>query len=230
MIDSILHIIYIRLNYNDSNKLKIRLKLFEKYCLPSLISQTNKNFKIYININFEHYNLIYDYVKLIDNIILTNKDIEFISNCKRTEKYLITTRIDSDDIINVNLIDSIQKFISNKYIQRNMDLLNKSIILNYSMGLQLDTNNVNHNIYKRIYYIPNPFLSIITKKNFHCKKYDHHIFHNDRNNFIFINLKNKIPMWIQVIHNENITNKINFNNPNINISNASLKELFNISL
>ena len=76
MIDIFLHIIYIRLNYDDSNNLKNRLKLFEKYCLPSLISQTNKNFKIYININFEHYDLIYNYTNFIDNKI--SKEIKNI--------------------------------------------------------------------------------------------------------------------------------------------------------
>lgn len=229
MNDNILHIIYIRLNYDDIDKLKKRLLIFEKYCIPSLISQTNKNFKIYININFKHYDLINNYVKLINNIILTDKDIQYISNYKRDKKYLITTRIDSDDTINVNFINSVQEFINNKYIQKKLDLINKSIILNYSMGLQLDKNNIN-NIYKRIYYIPNPFLSIITKKNFHCRTHEHHIFHNDKGNFIFINLKNKIPMWIQLVHNDNITNKINFNNEKIDISTDSLKNLFNITL
>ena len=146
MINDILHIIYIRLNYNDINKLKKRLIIFKNYCYPCLISQTNKNFKIYININFEHYELIYNYIKITENIILTDKDIEYISNSKRDKTYLITTRIDSDDIININFINCVQQFISNKYIQKN--IINKSIILNFSMGLQLKNNNVNHNIYK----------------------------------------------------------------------------------
>ena len=96
-----MNIVYIRLNYKDCDKLKERLILFEQFCLPSLLSQTSKNFKIYININKDFYDLVEKYSKITDNIFLTEENITTICNIKRTQKYLITTRLDSDDTLNI---------------------------------------------------------------------------------------------------------------------------------
>ena len=50
---NVCHIILIRFNYNDISKLKKRILLFENVCLPTLINQTNQNFKAVLMVNAE---------------------------------------------------------------------------------------------------------------------------------------------------------------------------------
>ena len=57
---SFIHYVYIRLNYTNFHKLINRLTIFDLYCIPSLLNQTNLNFKVLINVNMadEFFNLV----------------------------------------------------------------------------------------------------------------------------------------------------------------------------
>ena len=198
------YLVYIKLNYNNFDKLLKRLQIFEKHCIPSLLNQTNQNFKVLINVNLDEkfYNLVKKYDKY-ENFYLS--DLSINDFCKKiwdnySNKILITTRLDSDDSLNINYIDSIYKLLKNKKIIYLINI-NKNIIINFSMGIQLNTDNLS--IRKRIYKIPNPFLTLISINGNHCRNYQHQIIHKF---YYFINLNNKTPMWIQTIHSENILN------------------------
>ena len=204
---SFIHYVYIKLNYTNFHKLINRLTIFDLYCIPSLLNQTNLNFKVLINVNMadEFFNLVKKYTKY-NNFILLDKNINnYLATTKKRKKHiLITTRLDSDDVLNIHYIDTIQKYIIN--IKNNYRLYQqfckfKTFIINFSMGLQLNTSNLL--IRQRFYKIPNPFLTIVSLVNANCIDFQHHLIHHY---YYFINIKNKIPMWIQTIHSKNILN------------------------
>lgn len=89
--------------------------VFEKYTLKSLENQTNKNFEIILmihnDINYEHVAIKY-LINIKSNIkinIIKYKDVNnFIINNLNDEKYLITTRMDHDDLIYNGAVEEIQ--------------------------------------------------------------------------------------------------------------------------
>ena len=202
---NICHIIYIKFNYNDIDKLRTRIELFEKYCLPSLLNQTNKNFKVYMNINTKepYYSLLKKY-KDYNNIYLTNLSLDKIIKKERGNQLLITTRLDTDDSINIMFVDGIQKFI-----QKHNRLLKiyDTILIDFQYGIRLLDSD--YSIKNKYYHGPvsSPFLTIITKKLsniVHCRTDYHSLIHTLKTINQTFHINNKIPMWIQVIHDNNI--------------------------
>ena len=109
MYNKFIHIIYIRFNYSKLDDFKKRLIIFKKYCLPSILNQSSKNFKVYININLKHKDLL-NKLKKNDLIIFTQNSIDNIIK-NLNQKIIISTRLDSDDAINQYFIETIQKNI-----------------------------------------------------------------------------------------------------------------------
>ena len=113
--NSIKHYILIRFYCNDMMEreklfnqelLDNGVDIFEHYTLKSLENQSNKNFEIILIIHNEidlNHKSIQKLYKIKSNIkinILRNKEIkDFIENNTKNIKYLITTRIDHDDLI-----------------------------------------------------------------------------------------------------------------------------------
>lgn len=99
----------------DNENLLNAAKIFEKYTLKSLENQTNKNFEIILmihnEISYEHISISYlnsikSNIKI--NIIRYNDINNFIVNSLKNEKYLITTRMDHDDLIYNYAVEEIQ--------------------------------------------------------------------------------------------------------------------------
>ena len=91
------------------------IKIFEKYLLKSLENQTNKNFEIIIMIHNEideyHPSIlrlkqIQSSIKL--NIIRFNEIIDFLTNNINNYNYIITTKIDHDDLVYNGAVEEIQ--------------------------------------------------------------------------------------------------------------------------
>ena len=133
MYNTFIHIIYIRFNYNKLDDFKKRLPIFKKYCLSSLLNQTCKNFKAYININEKHKYLLEEFTKN-DIIILTTKSIKNVVK-KHKNQIMLSTRLDSDDSINIYFIETLQKNIKN--IKKLIDIY-KTIVLDFKYGYQLN--------------------------------------------------------------------------------------------
>lgn len=112
----------------DSDRLDFRFNLFSKYTLPSLVNQSLITFKIIIiydkNLPTQYFDTLFHLTKDYDFIILhqwnindnlVNNDwfLQYITN-KNPDSYIITTRIDDDDMIHKNLnkkmISHIKKF------------------------------------------------------------------------------------------------------------------------
>ncbi len=194
----------------DSNWLKDRYQLFEDYCLPSIKSQTSKNFEwwvyfdtktsdYYKNINaqiskeFSNFKPIYE--KSFDDfeknlpIQIKNDSISLGID------YIITTRLDNDDILAKDTIEKIQ----------NMQFQD-SVILEVPIGYTLE---VGENPKLRMFNYPlNPFISLmecVLQKEPVKSVYAYE--HGSWNSFKSILVSNK-PQWIQVIHDKNIYNEI----------------------
>lgn len=91
------------------------------YFIPSLNNQTNKNFEIIFLINDKH-DEINSNIKLLNNVITNipchivkknNLDV-FISNNSKDYDYLITSRMDYDDLVYNNAVEDIQQYVKLK--------------------------------------------------------------------------------------------------------------------
>lgn len=102
--------------YNDSNETKkewldFRAELTKKYCIPSLVNQTNQNFMAYFYCRIE----TIDYLKNIfgelpQNIklIITGGLPEQLGDIE--EKYLYSVRVDSDDMWEKNIVEKLHNY------------------------------------------------------------------------------------------------------------------------
>ena len=96
-----------------------------KYLLPYLQNQSNDNFEIIYELNDKHdtklmssyfnENIVFKKFKFKNVIFLRTCEInDYISNNIKYYDFLITTRIDCDDLIYKYAVDDIQNFIKNK--------------------------------------------------------------------------------------------------------------------
>jgi|26BtaG_2_1085354.scaffolds.fasta_scaffold00119_13 hypothetical protein len=184
-----------------------RFRLFETYCFPSVENQTNQKFYWCILFDtqtpsvykekIEHiatkgtniYPLFIDGFKSLQSAL-----IEFItSQLNKNDKYIITTRLDNDDIIHKDFIDTIQSLSVQK----------DKTIIDLIEGYQVSINNKETDLraYRSQY---NPFISLVESvrdfKTVISKD------HNDWKSLDNIITYDSKPMWIQLIHKGNLTN------------------------
>lgn len=181
-----------------------RMWLFENFCLPSVTSQTNQNFTwlLYLDTTTsEKYKTkMFDLTSGIENVkvFFINGMNEFYPQIQKTitdntKSYLITTRIDNDDVISRFFIDEVQKKFDSQ------DFLAVDIIKGYSLQI------------KPIYilgkkeHVFNPFISLI-EKNENPKT----VWFNDHTQWKkesrIIQVTNK-RLWMSIIHEKNKVNE-----------------------
>ena len=212
--------------------LKRRFELFDTYCFPSIQAQSCQQFKWLVL--FDE-NTPYFYRKRIDSYHLTFPIFHplffktgatfhlmqclrnsIISKSDKNKPYILTTRIDSDDAFHIDAIKEIQSFFMS---------YKKECFLNYNFGIQYDINN---RVAVKIRYENNHFSSRMEKNTGNLEtviSYDHtRIDKIDRVHSIENKTK---PMWIEIIHESNISNTIRLSKPLFKIN--SIKE-FNLNL
>jgi len=100
----------------DYSLLSKAINVFKKFTLKSLENQTNKNFEIILKIHNEisenskailELKSIKSSIKI--NILRKNETDNFIDNNAKEIDFLITTRIDHDDLIYYNAVNDVQK-------------------------------------------------------------------------------------------------------------------------
>lgn len=189
-----------------------RFELFEKFCLPSIVQQTCKDFTWLCLFNR---NTPIQYCKKIETIAskysfyvplylsqtetdnLNNFLIEYISSkLPSNKKVIITSRLDSDDALHCEFIQEVQAIAK-------LRVLN-DFIINFDFGYQLITKM---NFLFRINHLSNHFLTRIETdiKNFktvmdfnHMKAVVHAKIEN-------VAMPQK-PMWLEIIHERNVSN------------------------
>lgn len=188
--------------------LKDRIKKFEP-CFRSIKNQTNNNFKWFIYLdnktpsdikkNLEELTTSENRVKLI-YMEKTNKNTNFCYDLQRDftnkltgKQYLITTRLDSDDILFPEFVELIQ---SNFKTQNNY-------AINITRGIIYDkTKNKKYQVLD----FSNPFITLIEDTTKGIKtvfQMEHPLV---RFTFLTKQIYNKLG-WIQMVHDNNLCNK-----------------------
>lgn len=185
-----------------------RFDLFNTYCLPSVKNQTNKNFiwlvcfdtdtpKAYLpiieNIKKDFKNFIPVFVDGFSG--LESKIKETIQNTIiNTDEFIITTRIDNDDIIHQDFIKSIQNLYKPE--------VNTLIDLRQGYQFIINENPTSLRAFKLPY---NPFLSVIENTDdYKTIIAEQHRYWKTLPNII---INKKQHLWMQVVHDQNLLNR-----------------------
>ena len=219
----------------DQNWLNHRFNLFDKYCYPSVCSQTNSNFKWIVLFDSQtNRELISQYdhfipifvdsfdidVKDINHTthdgkiyhVAHNRELQSLIKEMTEEEFIITTRLDNDDAISTDFVES---------VQNNFQEVEE--ILNIRNGYTL----LNSKFYERTLW-SNPFMSMIEKATSDFKTV-YGVPHWAANKFMPVRQIEEKRSWIQIIHDNNHTNQKKINELNLNNFKTSLDSRFHIN-
>lgn len=200
-------------NVLDNNWLIKRYQLFEEFCVPSIKTQTNQNFEWWVyfdetlteeykkvnkNLSISYPNFKPKYEDSYDSFEtnMPNEIKKYLNNIKID--YLITTRLDNDDMLAKNTIELIQG------IEITGD---KEKVLELPIGYTLGINQ--NMIIKKISSKLNPFISLIEKVNKNNPvKTVYFKQHNKWTAVVCLALSQRA-QWIQIIHDSNVLNALN---------------------
>lgn len=184
------HLIITRFNYPENYpNLKERIDLFNKYTFKGIKDQTNQNFKWIILSNNE-LNIKNATCMSLGNLHKYIKKLDY--------EYLITTRLDNDDFLLPEYINSIQAFIGKRILEEN------PILLIDTLGYRLDERNnafYKDKLYSNIF--SSPFISLIEKKGHELKSHVYTYEHGGMCRRFPSVIVDKI-LWLQIIHNTNL--------------------------
>lgn len=188
--------------------LEHRFGLFDRYCLPSVINQGSQNFMWFV---FFDHDTPEKFRKRVDDIAdaysnfrplfidglneLVDAVTRVIANENRTDRrpYIITTRLDNDDIIHRDFISSIQHAFKPV----------PGSVIDIRKGYQLSIENDNAEV--RRYSNPfNPFISLIERRS-DCKTVmsKMHVDWVESSEVIVIDDRR---LWIELVHQHNKIN------------------------
>ena len=203
----------------DLEWLTARQKLFEKFCLPSVLSQTNKNFEwvliadtrtpdsfrqvlnsypatvIYWEFDFDFSSLRTKHKQAIRMEELSAYPVRDYLKGVETD-WIITSRLDNDDAISVDHIDKIQT------CARRLQPRGMPFWLNLQRGYKWCSGNV-----YPIGALQNPFISMVEKQGELLTAYigSHKVAHKHAR---IEQIREGHPTWMQVIHGGNLLNKL----------------------
>lgn len=191
----------------DEAWLKNRIHLFKNYCLPSVLNQSRKDFLwlIFFNIDTpEHIqNEMMDlcgghaFIRIlyIDGLDALQPSVKhFIEKDKLADtKYIITSRLDNDDILHKDFIYTIYK----------MALIQKKVVIDTRKGFQIVLNGDDVTI--RDYNTSfNPFISLLEKAD--CIETVFSRMHAAWDTGCEVLVYDKEPLWIELVHSKNKLN------------------------
>jgi len=205
----------------DEEWLKHRFELFKQYCLPSVQNQSCSDFKWYVffdsktpakyremiaHINDDMKMFIPVFVPPITHQKLDLYYSELLTHMPEIIRpdcdFLISTRLDNDDIIHTDFI---------RTVQENFQRTHKHVI-NMRYGYKLDLRN--NKLYQSKQY-SNPFTSFIEKKPFKlpfltqkCFKTVLHTTHGSLKNKYRVNQITDKRYWVQALHERNLVNDV----------------------
>ena len=185
-----------------------RFFIFENYCMPSVLNQTNQNFiwllafdidtpevyKIRIKSLFANYSNFYPLFIDGFSCLLPSIKEKIQDLITLQDRYVITTRLDNDDFIHKNFIKTIQDLF----------VPTSNTIIDLRRGYQLMVKDSTSQVraFKNKY---NPFISLIESvTNFDTViSKEHHEWKNGTTRMV----NTKDYLWIQIVHNNNQVNK-----------------------
>lgn len=186
--------------------LKNRFELFETYCLPSVVNQSNQDFEWYVffDVDTPEY-----YRKKVDDIAATYKNFkplyidglealvgsvtQEIGKDTHVEEFIITTRLDNDDIIHKDFIETIQESF--------VPVHNTVIDLREGYQVSIDKNKTEIREYAHPF---NAFISVIERsEEFKTILSQMHYDWAKSNNIVVFDKKR---VWIELVHQKNKMN------------------------
>jgi hypothetical protein len=208
--------------------LKERFQIFEDFCLPSVQNQSNQSFKWCVFFDIEtpekHQLKISEIHQKYSNFRpiyidgMKNLNKEFIKYIKDTldvsDKYIITSRLDNDDIIHKDFVEVIQ----NNYF------LEPNTIIDLRKGYQVAIETKNTQI-RSIDFQFNQFVSLVEAVDTPIKTVMDKM-HREWKKNLKVNIYTKNELWIELIHVSNKVNSVrkefkrvyDFNNSDFGIS------------
>lgn len=203
--------------------LKNRLEIFQNYCFPSVVNQRNQNFhwvvyfdsetptpyrKVIEIMNNEYPNFKPLY---IDGMGSFNSSVKkyILENSDSGEDVIITSRLDNDDAIHQDFVETIQEIASRK----------GETVIDLRCGYQMNIEGEFHE-YRGYYYNSfNPFISLVeTPASIHT------VFSREHRNwesFEKIYAFDEKPLWIEIVHSKNKYNYVRYDLPLIRKINLS---------
>ncbi|WP_053975595.1 glycosyltransferase [Mangrovimonas xylaniphaga] len=182
-----------------------RMWLFENFCLPSILAQSNQNFKWLIffdnSTSDKFKEQIHELLKghdiilpfFIDGMVSFHPSImDFITQDASKDDYIITSRIDNDDCISKYYIDTVQKQFNQQ------SFLAIDIVKGYSLQISPEV------MLGKKEHVFNPFISLIEKKeNFKTVWQSDHNMWKTENRIVKVT---KERLWMSIIHEKNKVN------------------------
>jgi len=182
--------------YLDDIWMQTRLDIFKNVTVPSVLSQTNTNFKWLVAFDAKTPQKWRSEIMKMDTfyIIFTRRGpktwVDMIKTFKEHDA-IITTRLDSDDAIHEDFIET---------VQRKFNGLNNGY-LNFLNGLMTDGKYVYNHKHKS-----SPFSSLKTNDpNKHIRMLKHTQVRNQEN---FQQIHNETPLWLIYLHGKNTSERI----------------------
>jgi hypothetical protein len=194
----------------DDSWMDNRFELFENYCFPSVINQSNQNFKWCIYFD-SHTGEVYKqrikklteaysnfHIFFIDGIgELKPHLINFIQSTENLDcDYVITSRLDNDDLIHRDYIKTIQQLFRPFHIA--------VIDLRTGFKINIEEGACEIRNYTQSF---NPFISLIEKKEFVETVFNqmHHEWHKAKRVIPYYDRQ----LWIELVHKKNWINTAN---------------------
>lgn len=197
------HIIITRVNFSNDEKFNSYFKVMKKHFIPSINSQTNKNFTLGLSVNPKHLDIIKKEIDSKIKIETFNDVKEEYKNFVIKNGYNIQTRHDCDDYMSPNYI----QFIQNK-VTENEKNLDKFIIT--FQPTKLDFNTGKEFLHERDYSRVCSMFSTIYQRNVQNGIFD--VMHDQLSRLtrnIFYIKENYVKL---VIHSSNLHSKLSQNN------------------
>ena len=187
--------------------LKDRFNLFETYCFPSVKNQSNQNFTWFLFFDVDTPQYYKERIELL-NKDYPNFEPVFIDGIEKltdafeenilkftddSNKFVITTRIDNDDIIHKDFIATIQSL----YVPKHLTVID--IQKGYQVSIDIDTPEVRNYIHPF-----NAFISVVEAiesiKTIYSR--EHYGWKVEKN---VVPYKKKY-LWVELSHSENYVN------------------------
>lgn len=223
--------------------LQKRLELFETFCLPSLTSQTCKEFTWILLVDAEtpqpYRNRIMSYRDVCKQILIIpvrrEGGLQFakimgevvrkqlVERNASSNDLCLTTYLDNDDCLHHDYVANVQEL--------SRQCLSKPFFLSFDYGLQYYTE---HTLATRILYPNNHFMTAVemageTKT---CFGFGSHFLLEKNGVAKVVHITEKeSPMWIEVIHEGNVDNDVKMTlDTHLFSSSSSIKEMFGIDV
>lgn len=210
--------------------LEDRFALFERYCFPSVMNQSVKDFEwicLFDKDTPEQYReRVDDYVKGFQGFIpvyLSQKEsIDYIGQFRRivasrcsgnVGERLITTYLDNDDMLHKDFVGKVVEYA------RNID---KPSVISFNYGIQFFSQ---HGYGTEVYYRNNHFLSLvegIKEEKLPATIMSVSHYYLSRYRIDVIDDLSRDGMWVEVIHDKNVDNDVKMRTKRryVNLSNS----------